>query len=119
MKCQSPLSHHLSVTDVESMIMDEVLSDVHINLARNLLKGQFPKLYGLQYTLLQEKSKIDIKEDGMIQIVHCINQHHWIVTTTIGNKGNDILVFDSIFHNVNERQRKLFFIFSSVYHLKN
>jgi len=40
----------LSVSDVEDVIMGEELSDIHINLAHNLLKGQFPKLCGLHST---------------------------------------------------------------------
>ena len=82
--------------------MGEELSDVHINLAQNLLKGQFPKLCGLHSTLLQEKSKLNRKEGGVLQIVHCASRHHWIVTTTIGSKGNNILLFDSIFGNADE-----------------
>lgn len=72
------------------------------------LKGQFPKLCGLQSTLLQEKAKADKTKVGMLQIVHCTSQHHWIVTTTIGSKGNDTLVFNPMFQNVDEKTNKLF-----------
>ena len=42
--------------------MGEELTNVHINIAQNLLKEQFPNLSGLQCTLLQAKetSTIDI-----------------------------------------------------------
>ena len=99
----------LSVADIENVIMGEELSDIHINLAQNLLKRQFPQLCGLQSTLLQEKSKVDIIEGRMLQIMHCASRHHWIVTTTIGSKENEIIVFDSIFCNVDEETKKLIF----------
>lgn len=99
----------LSASAVEDVIMGEELSDVHINLAQNLLKRQFPKLCGLYSTLLQEKSKVNRKEGGVLQIVHCASRHHWIVTTTIGGKENNVLVFDSIFGNVDEETKKVIF----------
>ena len=40
---------------MERIIMGEELSDVDINLAQRLLRVQFPKLGGLQSTLLQQK----------------------------------------------------------------
>ena len=43
----------------------------------------------------------------MLQIMHCATWHHWIVTTTIGSKENEIIVFDSIFCNVDEETKKL------------
>ena len=45
----------LSDLDVERIIMGEELTDVHINVAQNLLKKQFYNLGGLQCTLLQVK----------------------------------------------------------------
>jgi len=39
--------------EVEDIIMGNELSDVHVNLAQNSLKAQFPQLKGLRSTLLQ------------------------------------------------------------------
>ena len=96
----------LNDADVERIIMGEELTDVHINTAQHLLKEQFPNLSGLQCTLLQAKetSKIDTKATNKIlQIVHCLDRHHWIVATTIGSKKNEILIFDSIFRNIDSQ----------------
>jgi len=58
--------------------------------------------------LLQEKFKLNRKEGEVLQIVRYANQHHWIVTTTIGSKEN-VLMFDSIFGNVDEQTKKVIF----------
>ena len=95
----------LSDSYVEKVIMGEELTDIHINIARNLLKKQFPNLSGLQCTLLQAKetSTIDIKAKKMLQIIHCLDCQHWIVATTIGSGKNQIQIFDSIFRNVDSQ----------------
>ena len=50
------------------------LNDKHVNLAQTILKKQFPKVSGLQSTLLQFKV-LDKKYSSGIQIVHCPNDH--------------------------------------------
>ena len=73
-------------SDVERIIMGGELTDVHINIAQNLLKKQFPNLGSLQCTLLQVKgTSIEIKSKKVLQIVHCLDRHHWIVASTIDN----------------------------------
>ena len=47
-----------SVSETESIISGEKLSDLHINFAQPLLKLQFPWVNGLQNTLLQSKRTI-------------------------------------------------------------
>ena len=105
-----PKKRKLSEIDIEGIIMGKELSDADINLAQRLLKAQFPELGGLQSSLLQQK-KIPIpeKKEKMLQIVHCPSHHHWIVATTIGNKGDagKVLVYDSIFNNVDKETRKI------------
>ena len=54
-------------SDVERIIMGEELIDVHINIAQNLLKKQFPNLSGLQCTLLQAKgTSVEIKSKKVL-----------------------------------------------------
>ena len=105
-----PKKRKLSEIDIEGIIMGKELCDADINLAQRLLKAQFPELGGLQSSLLQQK-KIPIpeKKEKMLQIVHCPSRHHWIVATTIGNKGvaGKVLVYDSIFNNVDKETRKI------------
>ena len=104
-----PKKRKLSNSDIERIIMGEELRDADINLAQRLLRVQFPELGGLQSTLLQQKeAPIPERKEKMLQIVHCDSRHHWIVATTIGNKrdAGEVLVYDSIFKNVDRETRK-------------
>ena len=103
----------LSDADVERIIMGQELTDVHINTAQHLLKEQFPNLSGLQCTLLQAKetSKIDTKATNKIlQIVHCLDRHHWVVATTIGSKKNEILILIQSSRTLIHKQHKFLVI---------
>ena len=105
----TPKKRKLSNSDIERIIMSEELRDADINLAQRLLRVQFPVLGGLQSTLLQQKeAPIPERKEKMLQIVHCDSRHHWIVATTIGNKrdAGEVLVYDSIFKNVDRETRK-------------
>jgi len=97
----------ISDIDTEYIIMGEELSDIHVNVAQNLIKVQFPELGGLKSTLLQQKEMpvLECKEK-MIQVIHCASRHHWIVATTIGGGGNSVVVYDSAFKNVDRETRK-------------
>ena len=56
--------------DYEAIIMGEVLSDIHINVAQSILKVQFNKLNGLE-SILYQTQKIGQKIiSNKIQIVH-------------------------------------------------
>ena len=105
-----PKKQKLSNADTERIIMGEELCDADINLAQRLLRVQFPELGGLQCTLLQQKkAPILGKKEKMLQIIHCLSRHHWIVATTIGNNGDagNILVYDSIFNKVDGETREI------------
>ena len=102
----------LSANEIERIIMDKELSDVHINLAQRLLKVQSPELSGLLSTPLQgkETSVIKRKEEKMLQIIHSTSRHHWIVATTIGSKGEgDVLVYDSIFKTLDRETKRVIY----------
>ena len=72
--------------DLELIIIGEMLTDVEINIARELLKSQFPTIHGLHLTLLQ--SKINENKgpvNNKLQVVHCKKKHtldycynHWL-----------------------------------------
>ena len=71
--------------DFEAVIMGEILTDVHINLAQTLLKSQFDQLNGLNNTLYQAR-KVTLTKDTVankLQIIHCKARSHWIVATTV------------------------------------
>ena len=96
--------------DVETILMGEKLSNLHINAAQKILKIQFPAINGLESTLYQMKEK-DLTEDSTrnkLQIVHCAERHHWIVTSNIGcEEKNTVKVYDSIFYSVDTETRKI------------
>ena len=74
-------------------------SDLHINMAQNLLKKQFPWLKGLKSTLLQGKQQIFTEDEvkNKLQIIHCFERHHWILATTVKCANGQVHVVDSLF----------------------
>lgn len=80
--------------DIEKIIMGDELSDGEINYAQWLLKMKHPKVGGLRLTLYNEKFQ---EIENNIQIVHCPTRHHWITTTTLNCKADEVKVFDSLF----------------------
>ena len=63
----------LSSKKIEDIIMGNELSDLHILMAQNLLKAQFPWLNGLKSTLLQGKQQAFTEDEvkNKLQIIHC------------------------------------------------
>ena len=58
--------------DTEDIIMGEELSDIHINIAQNLLKVQFPEMRGLKSILLQQKEMLVLEmKEKVVQFIHC------------------------------------------------
>ena len=57
----SPAKKKAKSIDLERVVMGEELSDVEINFAQQLLKGQFAKINVLLCTLYQEK-KMELEE---------------------------------------------------------
>ena len=94
--------------EVEEIIMGNELSDLHINMAQNLLKAQFPEFNGFRSTLLQEKelpvqSTDDVK--NKVQIIHCNKRHHWIVATTVKYENSQVLVIDSLYKSLDDETK--------------
>ena len=89
----------LSSKEIEDIIMGNELSDFHINMAQNLLKAQFPWLNGLKPTLLQGKQQTFTEDEvkNKLQIIHCYEQRHWIVATTVKCANGQVHVVDSLF----------------------
>ena len=92
----------LSSKEVEDIIMGNELSDLHINMAQNLLKAQFPWLKGLKSTLLQGKQQTFTQDEvrNKLQIIHCFKRHHWIVATTVKCANGQVHVVDSLFKSI-------------------
>ena len=97
----------LSDPDIENIIMGAELSDLHINLAQRVLKKQFSHINGLESTLLQGKRNT-LTEDmvkNKLQIIHCLERHHWIIASTVKNPSGEVTVMDSIFRSIDEETK--------------
>ena len=77
-------------------IMERSCLDLSINLAQQLLKRQFPKVNELQSTLSQFKKCVGKPPKNQLQIIHSRGDH-WIVASTVGCKGSEVLVYDSVY----------------------
>lgn len=95
--------------DLEAVIMGEMLTDVHINLAQSLLKRQFDKLNGLNNTLYQARKVTWTKAAvaNKLQIIHCKGRNHWIVATTVNCTPGIVKVYDSVFNSVDHETREV------------
>ena len=84
----------------------DMLSDMSMNEAQRLLKLQFPKIKGLQLTLLQQKHCNSINNTchqfikNQLQIIHCHN-NHWMVASSISSS-KEVYVYDSVYDSVAE-----------------
>ena len=78
--------------ETETISCGGKLSDLHINYAQQLLKGQFPNLNGLQSTLFQSKKQARATVKNQLQVIHS-REDHWIVASTVGSKDGVVLVF--------------------------
>ena len=97
----------LSESEIENIIMGAELSDLHINLAQRVIKEQFPHINGLESTLLQGKQHT-LTEDmvkNKLQIIHCLQRHHWIAASTINNASGEVTVIDSIFKSIDDETK--------------
>ena len=80
-----------------------------LTFAQKLLKKQFPSIGGLLNPLLQEKKKL--KGSQCLQVIHS-RQNHWIVASTVDEVLDKVMVYDSLYGDVDDRMqtiiRKLF-----------
>lgn len=94
--------------EVEEIIMGNELSDLHVNMAQNLLKAQFPQFNGFCSTLLQGKELPVQPADAVknkVQIIHCNKRHHWIVATTVKCENGQVLVIDSLYKSLDDETK--------------
>lgn len=91
--------------------MGNELSDLHINMAQNLLKAQFSCLKGLKSTLLQGKQQTFTQDEvkNKLQIIHCFQRHHWIVATTVKCANGQVHVVDSLFKALDDETKATIF----------
>ena len=91
--------------------MGNELSDTHINMAQSLLKAQFPLLNGLKSTLLQGKQQTFTEDEvkNKLQIIHCLERHHWIVATSVKCASGQVHVVDSLFKSLDNETKRYYF----------
>ena len=86
----------LSYNEKETIVNDEMLSDIHINFAQSFLRQQFGPENGFYSTLLQTTCSNHPK----LQIVHD-RGNHWLVASTIfSEKDEVIIVYDSVYSSL-------------------
>ena len=93
----------------QTILVGDKLSDLHINLAQDILKKQFPHLNGLQCTLLQQCMGMGTSGENMeyknrLQIIHSCGDH-WIIASTVNCAGDAINVYDSVYSNTDEETK--------------
>lgn len=84
----------------------DLLSDLPINFAQQLLHSQFPHIEGLQSTLLQSRTNPSAVVKNKLQIVHS-RGNHWIVVSSIGCDNGAVNVYDSIYKEIDASTQKV------------
>ena len=87
------------IAEKQQLLMNEMLSDIHINACQLLLKNQFPNISGLCSTLQITSFSSGHWIDNYIQVIHC-RGNHWITATTIGCNINEAAVYDSLYTDI-------------------
>ena len=95
----------LSFSDKEILQKGDERSDKHIQFAQKLIKEQFPLINGLCSTLLQDRYYSFLKNS--VQIIHCVQRHHWIAASNIGCLGSSVNVYDSLFNDLDDATDRL------------
>ena len=96
----------LTEADKDRIISGETLTDLHINVAQELIKRQFPHISGLQSTLVLPKTQKVTVTAAHAQIIHS-RGNHWIVASNIGCNAPKVLVYDSLYSCVDAQTMKL------------
>ena len=103
----------LNTEDRSAIIAGDELNDKHIDFFQQLLKLKFPCLSGLKSTLLPVFAH-ERWTSNYVQVFHCRN-NHWITVSTVGCMENRILVYDSLYNDVDKAtQNKISVIFPGV-----
>lgn len=95
----------LSNSDKGILQNGDELSDKHIQFAQKLIKEQFPHISELCSTFLQDRC-YNFSQNS-VQIIHCIQRHHWIAASNIGCLCNSVNVYDSLFNDLDAATYRL------------
>ena len=78
-------------------LLNSKLDEKIINAVQKLLLQKFPSLKGFKSTLVQDN--IGFGVNNYLQVVHS-RSNHWIMVATIGCQHNEIIVYDSLYNEV-------------------
>ena len=56
-------------------------------------------LQGKRHTLTEHMVK------NKLQIIHCLDRHHWIAASTVNNASGEVTVMDSIFKSIDQETK--------------
>ena len=77
-----------------------VLTDEHIQMAQELLQGQFPHIEGLMSPSISTVRQFPVMRQEFVQVLHT-GGLHWVTMSTIGCKGNNTInLYDSLYHGI-------------------
>ena len=96
-----------------------MFSDESINLAQNLLKEQFPEIFGFQDTVIGMIQSFDIiKTDGnFIYLLH-VGSLHWVCVANVSENNGECQLYDTLSNGkVSPDVAKQIAIFSFVIYL--
>ena len=79
---------------------------MHINVAQEIIKRQFPHVSGLQSTLVISKSSSVAVTPTHAQIIHTCG-NHWILASNIGCCESKVLVYDSLYSCIDAQTMEL------------
>ena len=78
---------------------DNLLDDIHIGAAQELIKKQFPNIGGLRNTVLQNSESLKpLQSAENLQIIHVKLDKidHWVLISTIGCGKGEVELYDSL-----------------------
>ena len=85
----------LSDENLRTLQKGEWLNTELVNAGQSLLRKHFPKVCGLQDTMMSKTLSFVHIEGEFVQILHC-NNNHSICATTIACKPNVVKIYDSM-----------------------
>ncbi len=86
------------------IVSEQMLTNVSITMAQDLLRSQFPSINGLYPTMDQYFKQPSQSGNNQLQVFHCQQRQHWIAASSIGCPNNDsVSVYDSVFTSLDSR----------------
>ena len=94
----------LTLIDKEVIVNGLELNDLHMTISQKLLSDRFPSIVGLR-TPLVPVTEIGSWIGNYLQIFHC-RGNHWITVSTIGCRGGEVRVYDTIFTSIDDNTKR-------------